>query len=291
MIIETPTNNLKGIGFVIIVGMTMAISALIIRTIGKDLVSFEVIAFRCGFSLLYLLLLNGHKGRDLFAVESPYLLTIRSFMLAIVVIGSFYAIVNLPLVQVTAIQFTKPLFLVILAAIFLGEKIHLPRTLATICGFIGILIVLRPESTVQLAQIAVLAAAIGMAFTAIITKKLTRNHSTSTMVFYGNFCILLVCLGPTIFYWVTPNLSQIALIAALGVSTYLGQTFMVQAYRYGETTVVTPFEYLRIVFVAAIGYFIFSEVPDTGTVVGTLIICASTLFIAVREARKKTKKT
>ncbi len=280
-------NNLIGIGFVLLVCLSMTISALLIRTIGKDLGSFEVVFIRCSFSLFYILLLNARSGSKLFKSPRPGLLLVRSFILSIIVLGNFYAIVHLPLVQVTALQFTKPLFLVVLAALFLSEKIRLPRTLATLCGFLGVLVILQPDTGVNPVQIIAITAALSMAVIAVITKKMTRDHSTATLVFYGNLFIVLVCLGPTITYWQTPSLFQLLLIAGLGLSAYAGQTFMVQAYRYGDATVVTPFEYVRLIFMALAGFIVFAEIPDYWTITGAVIISASTLFIALREAGKK----
>jgi len=284
---DSRPNNLFGIGFVLLVCLTMTISALLIRTIGKDLGSFEVVFIRCSFSLFYILLLNARSGSKLFKSPRPGLLTVRSFILSIIVLGNFYAIVHLPLVQVTALQFTKPLFLVVLAALFLSEKIRLPRTLATLCGFLGILVILRPGMEINPAQVIAITAALSMAVIAVITKKMTRDHSTATLVFYGNLFIVLICLGPTIAYWQTPSLFQLLLIAGLGLSAYAGQTFMVQAYRYGDATVVTPFEYVRLIFMAMAGFLVFAEIPDYGTIAGAVIISAATLFIALREAGKK----
>lgn len=284
---EPQPNNLIGIAFVLLTCATMTISALLIRTIGKDLGSFEVVFIRCGFSVCYILLLNMRQEKSLFHTPRPFLLGFRSLILSIIVLGNFYAIVNLPLVQVTSLQFTKPLFLVILAALFLGETIRLPRTIATLFGFVGVLVILQPDGTIDLAQIAVLSAAISMAVIAVITKKMTKDHTTGTLLLYGNLFIVLICLGPTIVHWVTPSLFQITLIAGLGLTAYAGQASMVQAYRYGEATAVTPFEYVRIIFMAAAAYIAFGEIPDNDTILGAIIICTATLFIAFREAHKK----
>ncbi len=280
-------NNLIGIAFILLTCLTMTLSASIIRMVGKDLGAFEVVLIRCSFSLLYILILHGRTGRALYTAPRPLLLTFRSLTLSILVLGNFYAIVHLPLVQVTALQYTKPLFLVILAALFLSERVRLPRTIATVAGFLGVLVILRPDSGFHPVQVIALIAALGMATIAVITKKMTRDHSTNTMVFYGNLFIVLACLGPAIANWQTPDLFQLAMIAALGLTAYAGQTFMVQAYRYGEATAVTPFEYVRIIFVAIAGYIAFGEIPDRWTVIGVIIIVAATLFIALREARKK----
>ena len=284
---DVKPNNMFGIGFVLLAGATMTISALLIRTIGKELGSFEVVLIRCSFSLFYILILEARQGQKLFISPRPVMLGFRSLVLAVLVLGNFYAIINLPLVQVTAIQFTKPLFLVLLAAFFLGERIRLPRTIATLCGFVGILIVLRPEGGIAPAQLAVLSAALSMAIVAVLTKKMVKDHSTNTMLFYGNLLIILICIGPTIYYWQMPNLYQIILIAGLGLTAYGSQVLMVQAYRYGEVTAVTPFEYVRLIFIALSAFIVFGEIPDKWTILGAGIICATTLFIALREARKK----
>lgn len=285
---NSPTNNLVGIGFILMACVTMTLSALLIRHIGKNLGSFEVVLIRCCFTLIITLGLNARLGGKLFHTPRPMLLTVRSLILAVIVLGNFYAIVHLPLVQVTALQFTKPLFIVALAALFLSENIRLPRITATLFGFLGILVILRPGTAdLHIAHMAVLAAALGMAIIAILTKKLTRDHLSSTMVFYGNLVIILICIIPTFQNWHMPSLFQWALIAGLGLTTYGGQTFMVQAYRHGDTTVVSPFEYIRIVFIAIAGFIIFGEIPDHWTLGGAAIIIGSTLFIAYREARKK----
>lgn len=284
------SQNLIGIIFVLLSCLSMTISAVLIRHIGKELGSFEVVLMRCIFTLLFTFILNAKLGLGLFKAPRPYFLGLRSAILAIVVLGNFYAIVHLPLVQVTSLQFTKPLFIVVLAAFFLGETIRIPRTIATLLGFIGILVILRPGGDFHLAHTAVLVAAIGMAILAIITKKLTKDHSSSSMVLYGNFFIILVCIGPTILYWQPPSLFQLALIAGLGLSSYGAQIFMVQAYRHGETTVVSPFEYVRLIFVALAGFIIFGEIPDGWTIIGAVIICSSTLFIAYRESRRKSRR-
>ncbi|MBL4613103.1 MAG: DMT family transporter [Emcibacter sp.] len=284
---ETSSNNLLGIGFILLSCMTITISALLIRTIGKNLNPFEVVFIRCSFSLLYILILQARHGKKIFVSPRPVLLTARSLILSILVLGNFYAIVHLPLVQVTALQFTKPLFLVVLAALFLSEKIRLPRTMATLLGFIGILVILRPDGDIQPAQVIVLVAAISTAILTVITKKMTRDHATNTLVFYGNLFIVLLCLAPTIYYWQAPSLMQWVMIAGLGLSAYGGQVCMVQAYRYGEATAISPFEYIRIIFIALAGFIIFDEIPDNWTIVGAVIICGSTLFIALRAARKK----
>lgn len=269
----------------------ITLSSILIKVLGKSINTFEVVMMRCAFTALITLVINFHLGRLLFASSRPVMLTFRSIVTCIVVLGNFYAISTLPLVEVTSLQFSKPLFLIVLAAMFLGEKIRLRRTSATIFGFIGIIIVLHPwnnmtSSGLTFAHLAVLAAAFAMAALAIFSKILTKDHHPTTLVFYANAMTVLICIGPAIYFWSTPTPIQLLLIAMLGTTTFCAQYCMICAYKYAEVTVVTPFEYLRIIFAAIAGYFVFSEIPDIWTISGGTIICGSTLFIAYREAQK-----
>ncbi|MBL4601466.1 MAG: DMT family transporter, partial [Emcibacteraceae bacterium] len=220
----------------------------------------------------------------------------RSAITCFVVLSNFYAVSNLPLVEVTSLQFSKPLFLILLAAFFLGEKIKIRRTSATVVGFIGILLILHPWDNIasggfNSAHVAVLGAAFGMAVLAILSKILARNHNPTTLVLYANMASVAICAIPAAYFWITPTAEQMILIAGLGLSTFCAQYSMISAYKNAEVTLVTPFEYLRLIFAAIAGFFIFSEVPDIWTISGGTIICTSTLFIAYREARKNRKIT
>lgn len=286
---HTANNNLRGIGFILLACLSMTASAVLIKTVGKSLGSFETVLIRCCFTLLIILITNARGGLSFLKTPRPGLITLRSLILSVVILGNFYAIVHLPLVQVTALQFTKPLFLVVLAALFLEETVRIPRTLATLIGFMGILIILRPTQDIHPVQLLVLVAALGMALIAVLTKKLTKDHSSATLLFYGNLAVVIICLWPSISHWQKPELIELAFIAGLGLSAYIGQLCMIQAYRHGEVTVVTPFEYIRIIFIALAGLIIFGEVPDSWTISGAVVICASTLFIAYRQTRNKSR--
>ena len=288
------TNALKGILFMVVTCFIVTVSSTIIKTLGNTLNPFEVVMMRCAFTVLITLSFNYHVGPILFKSKQPKLMLIRSILTFVVVTGNFYAISNLPLVEVTSLQFSKPLFLIILAAIFLGEKIRLRRTSATILGFIGILVVLHPWDNAtsegfELAHVAVLGAAFAMAVLAIMSKIMTKTHSTVTLVLYANMATVILCAPFAIYYWTTPDLNQIILIAMLGTTTFCAQYCMISAYKYAEVTIVTPIEYLRIIFAAVAGYLVFNEIPDVWTISGGVIICGSTLFIAYREATQSRK--
>jgi len=293
--INSIQNTSKGIAFILGACFIITISTILIKTLGKNLNPFEVVMMRCTVTTLITLAINFHLGKVLFVSSRPAMLSARSIITAAIVLSNFYAISNLPLVEVTSLQFSKPLFLIILAAVFLRERIRLRRTLATILGFIGIIVVLHPwdsfsNNELNLAHLSVLGAAFGMATLAILSKKLTTDHHPTTLVLYANMMTVLICVGPATYYWTTPSLNEVLLIMLLGITTFCAQYSMICAYKYADVTVVTPFEYLRIIFAAMAGYLIFKEIPDIWTISGGSIICLSTLFIAYREAQKNRLK-
>ena len=286
-----PSNNLMGIMFMLLTCLVVTTSATLIKKLGQELNTFQVVMLRCTFTTLITLIFNWHLGKTLFFTNRPKMMFYRSGLTFIVVVANFYAVSNLPLIEVTALQFSKPLFLIILAAFFIGERIRIYRTTATIVGFIGILIILHPwdntiSSTLKLAHGATLLAALSMSALAIISRIMTKDHNATTLVFYANIGTVFLCFIPAIYYWDTPSITQLLFIAGLGVTTFCAQYCMISAYKHAEVTVVTPFEYFRIIFAALAGYFIFSEIPDNWTIWGGALICASTLFIAYREAYK-----
>lgn len=291
----SPLNAAKGIFFMLAFCMIVTTSAILIKKLGQSLNSFEVVMIRCAFTVLITLVFNFHLGKILFRTTKPKMMTIRSVLTCLVVVSNFYAVSRLPLVEVTSLQFSKPLFLIILAAVFLGEKIRVLRTSATILGFLGIIIILHPwdntsSGGLEWAHLAVLTAAFSMAVLAIYSKILSKDHNPTTLVLYANIGTVLICAAPATVYWITPTFDQLLLIAALGVTTFCAQYSMISAYKHADVTLVTPFEYLRIVFAAIAGFFIFSEIPDIWTISGGSLICTSTLFIAYREASKNKQK-
>ena len=285
------SNNLKGIIFMLLTCVIVTTSAILIKTLGQELNTFQVVMLRCFFTLMITLTFNFHIGKPLFRTNRPKMMAYRSTLTFTVVVANFYAISHLPLIEVTALQFSKPLFLIVLAAVFIGERIRIFRTSATIVGFIGIIIILHPwdnaiSGGLKFAHVAALIAAFSMSVLAILSRIMTKDHNPITLVFYANAGTVLLCMIPALYFWTTPSLHQMLFIAGLGITTFCAQYCMIIAYKYAKVTVVTPFEYFRIIFAAIVGYFIFSEIPDTWTIWGGTLICASTLFIAYREAYK-----
>jgi drug/metabolite transporter (DMT)-like permease len=199
-----------------------------------------------------------------------------------------YAISNAPLAIATALSFTKVLFTVLVAIVFLDERVGWRRWTAVIVGFLGVLVVLRPGAApIDWALVAALADGLLVAFIVLTLKHLTRTERPETIIFYfGLFSALLMAV-PAALTWTWPTAEQWARLVGLSALGTLGQAFVVRAWAIGEASALAPVGYVQLVFAALIGYVLFAEVPDVWTWVGTAVIVGSTLYITLREARLK----
>jgi drug/metabolite transporter (DMT)-like permease len=185
----------------------------------------------------------------------------------------------------TSLSFSRSLFMIVLAILFLDEVVRARRWSATLIGIVGIAVMLRPTVAIDPAAFYSLFSAFMVAAVMVATKKLSTTEPPVRIIFYAGFFGTLIAVGPAIVWWQTPTLTEFALLILLGVVGTLGTNCMVRALAAGEATVVAPVEYVRILFATMFGFFIFAEAPDIWTGVGAAIVVGSTLYITLREAR------
>lgn len=198
----------------------------------------------------------------------------------------------LPLPEVTAIGYAAPLFIVIFAAMFLGEQVRLFRLTAVGMGMVGIMIVLSPRLSVGIVDVdpsmalgamAVFGGAVFAALAQVFIRKLTMSESTSTIVFWFSVTASLLSLITLYWGWVVPTPTEAALLIGSGLLGGVGQILLTSGYRFGDASLVAPFEYASMIFALIIGYVAFDEIPTMTTVWGALIIIAAGVLIIWRE--------
>jgi drug/metabolite transporter (DMT)-like permease len=196
----------------------------------------------------------------------------------------FYAVSMLPLADATAIAFSQPLFSVVVAAIVLGEKVRWRRWSATVIGFAGVLIMVRPgEGSLQLGALVALANAAAVSISILLVRRLSDSE-TPLMILtqFAIFSTILLTV-PAILVWRWPDLWGWMLAVGIALSATVGQYFWVQAFKAGEMSAVAPFEYMRLPFAVFVGWLIWGEMPVIWTYVGASIVIGSALYIAHRE--------
>ncbi len=213
------------------------------------------------------------------------LVILRGALLVAATVFNFIAIRYLPLSVTSSIVNSAPIILTALAAPLLGEKVGRFRWAAVICGFLGVLIVIRPfGEAFHWASLLMLCNAIFVALFAILTRKLSGTISTQTMQIYMGALGSISLLPFAILSWQTPaSLFDWAMMAAVGLWAWIGHELYARAHAFAEASVLMPFSYAFILYLTLAGLIFFGTVPDAATLIGATIIVVSGLVIWWRE--------
>ncbi len=262
----------------------LTIMGVLVKQLGRDLHSFQIVFFRCLMGVVFMLPFTMRAGLDSLRTRRPWLHVLRVSMGISAMFCVFYAFSHMPFAEAMAMIFSRPLFSVTLAVLLLGETVDRHRWVAAVIGFFGVLIMVRPGTAAfdPVSLVAVAAAVIGGGI-AVIIKKLSRTEATATIVMWFNIGGAAISFVPALFVWIPPTFVQwgtVSLIGALGVA---GQATLTRAFSTGETSFVTPFDYMRLVFAVLFGVFLFGEVLEIWAVIGALVIVGSGYYIARRE--------
>ncbi|MBT5048461.1 MAG: DMT family transporter [Rhodospirillaceae bacterium] len=245
---------------------------------------FEVGMFRFLMSLLFYLPWLATNGLSAIKTDRPFAHFWRSFFGATSLLAGIYAVHHMLLADATVLIFTIPLWSILLAALFLGERVRLRRSAATIAGFVGVLLMVKPHAGIEPAAFVALFGAI-LATCAITTmKNLTRTEPAERIVFYFLFYGVLILGIPALIVFQMPTPMEWMWLAMLGFFGSSGQYCLTRAYAAGEMTIVAPFDFTRIIVAGIVGYFLFDELPDAWGFAGATVIMGSCVYIVRREA-------
>ncbi|MEH6737053.1 MAG: DMT family transporter [Sulfitobacter sp.] len=213
---------------------------------------------------------------------------------------TFGGLALLPLPEVTAIGYATPMFTVIFAAFFLGERIRLFRLSAVALGLVGVMIVIAPRlslnqsytDTATIGALMILTAAILRALVQIHVRRLVQTDSTSAIVFYFSLTATLVSLLSLPLGWVfpipalawtAPQFSVFALIICAGLIGGIAQIMVTSSYRFGTASMLAPFDYSSMIFAMLIGWLAFNEIPTATILIGAALVIAGGVLIIWRE--------
>jgi drug/metabolite transporter (DMT)-like permease len=172
------------------------------------------------------------------------------------------------------------------AIIILHEAAHGRRWAATIVGFIGALLIIRPGfADVSTGALMALLAVIGMAALTIVMKSLARTEAPDTIVAWQMMVFTPCALVPALFVWQTPDLWQFLLLASTGLFGTMTQRCLTRAYAAAYATIIMPFDFTRLIFSALLGLILFQEFPGIWVWAGGLVILTGVLWMARQEAR------
>ena len=251
-----------------------------VKMLGGRIDSVEVVFFRALIGALVAIPMLMRRGGRGFRSHHLRLQVSNGVLGAVAMIGTYFAVVHMALADATAVLFTRPLFLLLLAMLMLGEARHIGRWLATFVGFIGVLVIVKPAGIVEPAALAVLLAAVLSALMLVFAKKMAAADGPDIQLFYFNVTMGAVLIVPTAIFWTTPSWVDFGLLLLVGLFGTTNALFYVAALRVGEATAVSPWDYTRLVFAALFGFLLFSEVPDAWFWLGSAMIVVANVYIA-----------
>ncbi len=269
-------------------GLSMSAMHASIRHVSAGMHPFEIAFFRLVFGLLPLLPWFIKLGWSPLRTKRPGMIIFRGVLNLVCMLAFFVALAITPLAEVTVLVFTAPIFATMLAVFVFGEKVGLLRWGAIGFGFLGAVVVLRPGfEAVSPGSALALFAAIIWGVCLIIIKSLGKTDSSLTITVYMSLVMAPLSLLPALLVWQWPTAGQFLWLAAIGVFGGIGQMAMAEALRIGDTHVVMPIDFVRLIWISAIAYVVFAEVPGFYTWLGGAMIFAATAFITWRERALK----
>ena len=202
----------------------------------------------------------------------------------------FYALTLLPLAEQTALGYTQPLFVTILAIPFLGEKVGIHRWSAVVVGFCGVLVIaLGQGAHVSLGQAAVLGTVAGVAqgmFSAVTTmlvRQLSSTESSTTITLWQSLLMGAFSLALLPFVWVTPTPGQLGLLVVMGLVGGCAQWLLTEAWASAQVSAIAPYSYSALLWAAVFGWIFWDDVPGPAMLAGAGLIVAAGLYILHRE--------
>jgi drug/metabolite transporter (DMT)-like permease len=298
----------RGIALKIAATLAFAMMSALIKASSARFAVAEVVLFRSLFALAVLLLWLWRRGDlpDALKTQRPLGHIGRSLAGSCGMTASFLVLALLPLADATAFTFVTPLIVVPLAAMLLGEIVRPYRWAAVGLGFAGVLVMLSERlggATNDQASLGVAIALAGALFSAaamIQTRRLTLSEPTGAIVFYftsvtmalSAFALIVFGLWPlglagSAFAasqaWITPGPAEFVALALVGVLGGAGQILMTHSYRFADASVIAAFDYVAMIWAAALGFAFFGEAPTPRVILGAVIVAAAGISVLWRE--------
>ena len=284
-------NSFKKVNL-ILASFFFSLMTVCVKKIDNRIPIYELVFFRSLLSLLITSLIINKKNLNPWGKNKP-LLILRGILGTIALVCIFYAIKNMPLNISTVIQYTYPIFISIFAGVLINEKITKNLIIASITGWLGILIILNPYQlsslNIELDKFTVLIAFLGAISTAlayITVKKLSSTEDIFIIIKYFPL-ISVITLSPIVFFnWVTPNINDLIWIFGIGMFTQAGQTFLTIGLKKLPTSEAARINYLQVLFGSLWGILFFNELININFIFGAVLVLLGTIISTSKKLKK-----
>lgn len=281
----TPQRPVVAIFWMLTTGLFFILVTALVKYMGPRLPAAEAAFLRYAIGLVFLLPALGAMKEAHLTRRQWTLFSLRGFFHALGVILWFFAMTRIPIAEVTAMNYLAPIYVTILAAFFLGERLAMRRIIAVVLGLVGAVVILRPGfREVSMGHLAMLFAAVVFAGSYILAKVLADEVKPSVVVAMLSIFVTLGLAPFAIPVWITPTGEELMILFAVAFCATAGHYTMTLAYAAAPLTVTQPITFLQLVWATLLGLVAFGEPIDIWVVLGGALILASVTFITFREA-------
>ena len=284
-------NSFKKVNL-ILASFFFSLMTVCVKKIDNRIPIYELVFFRSLLSLFITSLIINKKNLNPWGKNKP-LLILRGILGTIALVCIFYAIKNMPLNISTVIQYTYPIFISIFAGILINEKINKNLIIASITGWLGILIILNPYQlsslNIELDKFTVLIAFLGAISTAlayITVKKLSLTEDIFIIIKYFPLMSVITLSPIVLFNWVTPNINDLIWIIGIGMFTQAGQTFLTIGLKKLPTSEAARINYLQVLFGSLWGILFFNELININFIFGAVLVLLGTIISTSKKLKK-----
>ena len=284
-------NTKSGPFYFLISVIFFSVMEILVKFLSSSYPIGELVFFRGFFGLLPIIfIMPKKKFFQNFKTKKIKLHIFRTITGCFALISIFFSLKYLPLADAISITFAAPIFATIFSIFFLKEIVGKKRWFAVLIGFLGILIILKPGTSLfSIYSIFPILFCVGFAASASLIRILSKTDKNYLISFYYTAGLTLVSLFLDPLSWKIPLFKDCLLLISIGIIGSLGNIIITEAYRKSEISLITPIKYLNLIFAIVFGYYLFNEVPEYSTLIGSVFIIISTVIIFIRE-RKLNKK-
>jgi len=274
---------LRAVIFMVIGGVSIALMQAAVKLISLELHPFIITLYRAGLVFFVLLPILFWRGRAVFNTSSIRLQVVRGGIGGLGMLCVFTGLSMISLAEVTVLLFTVPIFATLLSIVFLSEKVGVRRWTAIFVGFLGILIIARPQGSVSTGHLFILCAALSWSTSILIAKKLTEKDTVISITFWQAMGCVPLAFIASLFVWELPSFVQLGALLGIAALGTVGHAMLYAALKVGQVSVILPLDYIRIIWSAGLGFILFGQLPTLHLYAGSLLIIAATAFLSYRE--------
>ena len=267
----------------VIGGVSIALMQAAVKLISFELHPFIITLYRAGLVFVVLLPILFWRGRAVFNTSSIRLQVVRGGIGGLGMLCVFTGLSMISLAEVTVLLFTVPIFATLLSIVFLSEKVGVRRWTAIFVGFLGILIIARPQGSVSTGHLFILCAALSWSTSILIAKKLTEKDTVISITFWQAMGCVPLAFIASLFVWELPSFVQLGALLGIAALGTVGHAMLYAALKVGQVSVILPLDYIRIIWSAGLGFILFGQLPTLHLYFGSLLVIAATAFLSYRE--------